>query len=279
MGATRSTIDNFSASKFRAMRVPLPPLNDQVAIADFLDRETAKIDALIEKQLGLVERLEERRAHAVESVLRSNGPLVALGYFVEALPGYAFSSEGFSSDPADIPLLRGVNVKPGRIDWSEPVYWPESAAGALRDYALASGDVVLGLDRPFVGGGTRAAVVQEADLPCLLLQRVLRLRTRRNMDPRFLALLLGTRAFREYATPEFTGVSVPHLSDSQVRAFRAHIPALDQQRAFSEGAFATVSQVDTLKAKAERHIELAQERRSALITAAVTGQLDVGRAA
>nr|NLI50243.1 restriction endonuclease subunit S [Propionibacterium sp.] len=275
VGAVRSTIDNFSAGKFRSMSVPRPPLEEQRAIADFLDRETAKIDALIEKQTELIGLLCERREAVIESALESDGPLVALGYLVECLPGYAFNSEEFSGDEVGVRLLRGINVKPQSTDWSDTVYWPEEPASNLARYRLEVGDIVLGMDRPFIGDGTRVTVIQQTDLPCLLLQRVLRLRARPSSSPRFVFHALMTRSFREYAIPEFTGVSVPHISDKQVRSWRLRVPDLTTQDQLARRVEAEVSQINSVIARTEEFIALAKERRAALITAAVTGQIDV----
>lgn len=68
-GYVGSTIENFSASKYRAMRIPLPPLAKQQAIATFLDRETAKIDALIGKQEQLIATLREYRSALITNAV------------------------------------------------------------------------------------------------------------------------------------------------------------------------------------------------------------------
>lgn len=277
VGATRSTIDNFSASKFAAMRVPVPPITEQLAIADFLDRETAKVDSLIEKQNALVHRLRERREAVVESCLNNRGRAGPLGYFVDCLPGYAFASEDFvEEDPAGaVRLLRGVNLKPRRLEWGDAAFWADDSAQQQHRYSLASGDLVLGMDRPFVSEGTRVAVVTGDDLPALLVQRVLRLRPKRGVNALFVYYMLMTRSFKEYAIPEVTGVSVPHISDKQVRSFIAPIPVESEQDTIVQRLEMETHQIDALIAKAERFVELVRERRSALITAAVTGQIDV----
>lgn len=278
LGATTNQLrdgQSIRYAEFSQIPLPLPPLAEQRGIADYLDRETAKIDALIANQNEMIETLRERRGAVIETVMLEEAKPAPLGYFVEALAGNAFSSEAYLHGDAGVRLLRGINIKPGMLDWSETVRWPEDDLAPYRDFQLSEGDVVLGLDRPFVSGGTRVVAVTKDDLPALLLQRVIRLRARAGIDPSFLYLALQSRAFVEYATPIFTGVSIPHLSDGQVRAFRVPIPNIDRQRKLAQGILLTVAKIDTLIAKVERHIELAKERRSALVTAAVTGQIDV----
>lgn len=270
-----TTFMEISSMSLAGLQLPVPSRAEQTTIADFLGRETAKLDALIEQQNAMIDLLRERRSAVAESVILPEVRAAKLGYFIDVLPGYAFSSEKFSTGDEDVRLLRGINVKPEGLDWTEEVRWPKSEGGSVTRYQLEAGDIVLGLDRPFVAGGTRVARVEAVDLPCLLLQRVLRLRPKHGLTRDFLYLLLASRAFREYAEPEFTGVSVPHLSDAQVRAFRVGIPSEKVQRDLSNAALLEISKIDTLIAKAEQFVELARERRAALITAAVTGQIDV----
>lgn len=274
--------------------VLLPPAGEQRAIADYLDRETAKIDTLIEAQQRFVELLRKRRravvAHAIfrgpddAEVLPNEEPWllptpvhwnrVQLGYVAHTLAGWAFPSEGFSVNPDHTRLLRGVNVKATGTDWSDAVYWDDSGP-ALSAYRLRAGDLVMGMDRPFVGAGVRVCSIREEDLPALLLQRVLRIRPGERCDQGYMRHLMTTGAFFAYLEPLFTGVSVPHISEWQVRKFKMPLPPLDEQRRIVSYLDEQTSKIDRLIAESERLIELSRKRRSALITAAVTGQIDV----
>ena len=181
---------------FLRMAVPVPLLEEQRAIADYLDREIARIDTLIEEQQRLIEMLRERRKALIEKAVfaglwdaeTNNRPeswlpstpvhwrVVQLGFMCDTLAGYAFASDSFSTDDAHARLLRGVNVKPGRIDWAETVYWDTEASAVPSEYELEAGDLVFGMDRPFVGSGVRVTAISSSDLPALLLQRVMRIR-------------------------------------------------------------------------------------------------------
>jgi type I restriction enzyme S subunit len=291
-----ATIPHFTAEKVAALTVPAPSVGQQAAIADFLDRETARIDTLIAKQEKLIETLGERRRSVVEvgvfrGVARNDNlfdsgfkwlphvpadwPVTQLGFVSETLPGFAFPAEKFSSDTSHVKLLRGINIKPGALDWSETVYWESASERTTRTYGLEAGDLVVGMDRPFVTEGVRVARVSDTDLPALLLQRVLRIRSRAGVSNRFLAYVLGTRAFHLYLEPLFTGVSVPHASEWQIRKFRFPLPPPDTQREIVEYLDENLEAIDSLIRRAHRFIDLVRERRAALITAAVTGQIDV----
>lgn len=261
--------------RLATIRVPLPSLDVQRRLAVFLDRETAEIDAMDAELNGLIQTLQERRSVSIESVLANSGRRAKLGYFVDTLAGNAFSAREFSRDDRDIRLLRGVNVKPHGTDWTEAVYWPKAQADGLDRYFLEPGDVALGMDRPFVSTGTRAVIITQEDLPALLLQRVLRLRPLANGSPQFLLLLLMTKEFEHYATPETTGISVPHISEGQVLDFPVAIPSTVEQKQLADRVLSEVKEVDEMIADANHLKLLLAERRSTLITEVVTGKKEV----
>lgn len=288
-------IQNLDQTSYFDERFPFPPIGDQRRIADFLDRETAQIDALIAKQEQLIRGLRERRESICSDTvfggmrgdtLRNNSepwlpampatwPIAQLGFATDTLAGYAFPSDGFTDNPSDTRLLRGINVKPGLVDWTEVVYWDESLTPVPSRYKLKPGDLVLGMDRPFIGSGVRLASISGDDTPTLLLQRVLRIRPLATSDRGYLRHLFSTRSFYMYLEPMFTGVSVPHVSEWQVRKYRIPLPSISEQREISSYLDQKTSGIDALIAKAEEFIGLARERRAALITDVVTGRIDV----
>lgn len=235
-----TTFMELSATQMAALELPSPPLGEQRAIADYLDRETARIDTLIEEQQLLIEMLRGRRKAVVERAVfcglddapstgnpepwlpdtPAHWPVVQLGFLSDTLAGYAFSSDGFSAHEDHVRLLRGVNVKPGVVDWSDVVYWDTQTQPVPVEYSLSPGDLVFGMDRPFVGAGVRVAPVADDDLPALLLQRVMRIRSKAVADSSYLRYAVATDAFLDYLEPLFTGVSVPHVSEWQVASSR-----------------------------------------------------------
>ncbi|MGC9671423.1 restriction endonuclease subunit S [Planosporangium sp. 12N6] len=292
MGSTHQTIYQKDAA---TLQIVVPPLEEQRAIADYLDRETARIETLIEEQQRLIEMLRGRRKAVVEQAvfsglegapMKSNAEpwlpptpchwrVVQLGFVSDTAAGYAFPSDGFSSDEGHVRLLRGVNVKPGRINWTDTVYWDVETAAVPSEFVLEVGDLVFGMDRPFVGGGVRVASISDNDLPALLLQRVMRIRPNDEAGRGYMRYVMSTDVFFNYLEPLFTGVSVPHVSEWQVRKFKMPFPPLDEQKSIAAYLDKQTTKIDILIAEAERFIELARERWAALITAAVTGQIDV----
>ncbi|MBM7785544.1 restriction endonuclease subunit S [Tenggerimyces flavus] len=282
-------------SDLQAMTVPLVSADGQRVIADYLDRETASIDTLIEEQQRLIEMLRGRRRAVVEQAVFSGldgGPMtinaeswlpptpshwrvVQLGFVSDTVAGYPFPSNGFSADEDHVRLLRGVNVKPGRINWADTVYWDVEATAVPSEFVLEVGDLVFGMDRPFVGGGVRVAAVSGNDLPTLLLQRVMRIRPISEAGRGYMRYVMSTDAFLTYLEPQFTGVSVPHVSEWQVRKFKMPFPPLDEQKSIAAYLDGQTAKIDVLLEETERFIAIARERRAALVTAAVTGQIDV----
>jgi len=278
------------------MTVALPPVGEQTAIAAFLDRETVKIDALIAEQKKLIALLAEKRqatiSHAVTKGLNPEAPMkdsgVAwlgdvpqhwkvgkAGFYISVLPGYAFPSTGFSLDDSNFKLLRGINVGVGELKWDEVVYWSRTEDDGLAAFELQEGDVVIGMDRPLISSGMRVALVKKQDLPCLLLQRVAKVKPGALLDGRFIMRLLSSRAFEAHFAPETTGVSVPHISGEQISSFVIPVPPLNEQQLICDFLETEFAKLVNLTCEAELAITLLRERRCALIAAAVTGQIDV----
>ncbi|NJL28052.1 MAG: hypothetical protein HC897_09195 [Thermoanaerobaculia bacterium] len=266
-----------NSTKLRNFSMPLPHLIAQHAIAAFLDRETAKIDALLAKKERLIELLQEKRAALTENAARGehSSPETKLGYYVDLLPGYAFPSDEFSCDSADIRLLRGVNISTDGIRWDDTVLWPMTAAARFEAYKLREGDLVFGMDRPWISTGIRVAEVTAADLPALVLQRVARLRAKQGLLQRYLKLVLSSPQFLAYFEPILTGISVPHVSPEQILSFRLRLPTLAAQEAICQRAQVDSVKLDALISKAREAIDRLKELRTALISAAVTGKIDV----
>lgn len=278
------------------MPIVLPPLDEQTTIAAFLDRETGKIDALVAEQEKLIALLKEKRqaviSYAVTKGLNPAAPMKdsgiewlgkvpahwkvgKCGFYLSILSGFAFPSAGFSHDESDTKLLRGINVGVSRLRWDETVYWDRSPNDGLDVYEMQAGDIVIGMDRPLISEGIRVAKVQEDDLPCLLLQRVASLKTSETLNPDYLMALLSSEMFVAHFSPDTTGVSVPHISPEQINNFVIPVPPIVEQHEITAFLDRETVKFDTLTAEAQRGIELLKERRSALISAAVTGKIDV----
>ena len=156
-----------------------------------------------------------------------------LGGLCDVQVGPAFKSEVFRSAPDGTRLLRGINLGPQGTRWDEVYLWPDERLEEFRRFLLNEGDVCIAMDATFTSGGQiRAARMASIDLPALLVQRVARLRARPDsgLDQDFLALVVGSGAFRGHLSDRQTGAFAPHISATDLKSFSISLPPLPVQR-------------------------------------------------
>lgn len=291
-----TTFLELSSDELGAFRVPVPPTPEQAAIAAFLDCETGKIDALVEEQRRLIDLLKEKRQAVIsQAVTKGLDPhakmkpsgvewlgevpehwtVTKLGRYISILSGFVFPSTGFSMEDEDVRLLRGINVGVGNIRWDEVVYWRRQDGDGLDRFELKEGQIIVGMDRPWIADGVRVARVTADDVPSLLLQRVTAISCKASVSDDFAYLLLTSQNFVAYFTPDMTGVSVPHLSPEQIELFTVAVPSPTEQIEIVAFVRKETRRIEALLSEAEGAVRLLLERRSALISAAVTGKIDV----
>ncbi|OFR88747.1 hypothetical protein HMPREF2863_10565 [Micrococcus sp. HMSC067E09] len=260
---------------FERVPLPEPPMKEQRRIADYLDRETTTIDALIEKQQRLRSVLKERRQELVRAHLADVGPQVQLRHLVvrERPMTYGILQAGEHDDggvpyigPADISRVGGT---PALQDLRRTTV--EIAAQYQRS-TLRPGDLVASIGPAY---GHVMEVSEELD-GANLTQDTVRLA----LDPdraerRYLMWVLQGAASRDFWNFEITGATFRRLNLGTLARTPVPLPSLNEQREIADHLDRETAKIDALIAKAERFIELAQERRAALITAAVTGQIEI----
>ena len=280
--------------------IPLPPPDEQAAIVRFLEHANRKIDAFIRAKRKLIGLLNEQKQAIIQRIvsrgLDTNAPVkpsgipwlgdipkhwevLRLGRAINLATGFPFKSEGFTQKESATRLLRGINVTPAGLRWDTTVRWERTASDGLDPFALEVGDIILGMDRPIIASGVRAARVEAKDVPSLLLQRVARLRPTERLDGSFLLLLLRGKPFADYIAPIFTGISVPHLSPEQIMGFKVMLPPKHEQKEIVRHAERETAALSTAITRTEREIALMQEYRTRLTADVVTGKLDVRPAA
>jgi type I restriction enzyme, S subunit len=285
---------------FKMIYTPQPPLEEQAAIVRFLDYANGRLERAIRAKRQVIALLREQKQAIIHrAVTRSLDPTVPLkpsgipwlgkipkhwevqrlGRAIRLITGFPFASGGFTRSEKDVRLLRGINVTPSGVRWDAVVRWTRKPGDRLDQFALEVGDIVLGMDRPIIGSGVRAATIEEKDTPSLLLQRVARLWPTNNLEAKFLLLLLRGRLFAEYMAPIFTGISVPHLSPEQIKGFKVMLPPIPEQRAIVTFIESDTIGVSTAIARLEREISLLREYRTRLVADVVTGKLDLRKAA
>ncbi|MFC9755941.1 restriction endonuclease subunit S [Streptomyces sp. NPDC056921] len=258
--------------------LPVPPLEEQRVIAEYLDRETARIDTLIEEQQRLIEMLSERRVAKVAETLEGHERTQVRRLVDHDRPmTYGILQCGEPIDggvvyigPSDI---QGEGLSPYRYALRTTA--PEIAS-AYRRSVLKGGDVVVSIG-PAYG---KVAVVSDDLDGANLTQDTVRLALRPDLvDTRFFVWALLSRQTAEYWDYQIMGATFRRLNLGTLARTPIPLPAIHEQRRIAEYLDEQTAKIDTLIAEAERFIELSRERRSALITEAVTGQIDVRGAA
>ena len=149
----------------------------------------------------------------------------------DLLTGHAFASDQYvDAADASIRLLRGDNVTPGQLRWTDAKLWTIPYGKALSRYEMQNGDIVIAMDRPIINSGLKISIVGERDLPCLLVQRVARIRAKPSADQAYLSHVLGSRHFVEHLKGQKTETAVPHISPKDIRSYKFATPSKAEQQ-------------------------------------------------
>jgi type I restriction enzyme S subunit len=279
----------------------VPPVHEQQRIATFLDRETAKIDALVEEQRRLIELLKEKRqaviSHAVTKGLDPNAPMKDSGvewlgevpahWEVKRVKDCTLSIEqGWSPQCDAFPVesrdewgvLKVGCVNAGYFDPSENKAFPIELK-PMPELGVVAGDVLISRanTRELVG---RAAVATENHSNLMICDKLYRIRLReRTCSPTFLGAYLGASNVRGQIELSATGASssMVNIGQATILELAIPVPPTAEQIAIARQLDQERLRIDGLVAASESAIALLQERRSALISAAVTGKIDVRR--
>jgi len=135
--------------------------------------------------------------------------------------------------------------------------WIKESAAGLEAFFLADGDLVIGMDRTWVNSGLKIARIRVDDLPCLLVQRVARLRAIDNLDQDFMAQCVSSHSFEQYVKGNQTETAVPHISSQQIRDFPIHLPPLPEQHKIAEILRTwdvAIEKLDTISVKMQQEV-------------------------
>jgi type I restriction enzyme, S subunit len=270
--------------------LPVPPLPEQIQIATFLDRETAKIDALVAEQRRLMELLKEKRqaviSHAVTRGLNPNAPMKPSGiewlgnvpehWEVKRLKhispfvtvGVVVNPSTFVSDDG-YPFIYGGDVREGVIDWENSRRITSESSEANSKTRLKAGDLLT----VRVGAPGITAVVpaecEGGNCASVMLVR------QGHFNSHWLCFAMNTRIVRFQVEVVQYGAAQEQFNISHAINFWSPTPPRGEQDEIAEFLVAESLRFDSLTAETQRAIDLLQERRTALISAAVTGQIDV----
>lgn len=257
------------------IKMPHPGRAEQQAIADYLDRETARIDTLIEEQQRLVEMLRERREVEIRHTLLAG---------VDEAPTKSSGVALLGEIPRHwhmVPARYLCTITTGSEDSgnaSEDGQYPFYVRGreilSIDRYSF-DGEAVM---TPGDGQGGTGKVFHYFDGKFEAHQRVYVFKDFDGVTGPFFYYFLST-FLRPVALAGSNTVTMESLRRPLLADFKVAVPPIDEQRRITEYLDEQTAKLDELVAETERFIELSRERRAALITAAVTGQIDVREAA
>ena len=263
-----STFLELSGDALASTLVVVPPTAEQRAISDYLDIETGRIDALISKKRRMIELLWERWNVWVRQVLRSGYPVLPLKRKWQLIdckhrtPSYV--DDGY-------PVMSPGDIAPGRLDVSRAHRFIDEC-----DFR----DLASGIRRPKRGdiiysrnASIGIASYVDTDRPFSMGQDVC-LITSNEMDQLYLMYVLNSVGADQLEAQKI-GTTFSRVNMSQIENIDIPVPDLTDQRKLSCRFDKMFSQVSRARDAFQQQIDLLQERRQALITAAVTGQLDI----
>ncbi|WP_166788752.1 restriction endonuclease subunit S [Cryobacterium sp. TMT4-31] len=274
----RTTEVPFSALRTVDAYIPRPI--EQGQIAEYLDRETGQIDALIAKQERLVEALTERldaQWSGLVAGLERECPIVQLRRVVSSIVDGPFGSSLTSAHYSDsgARVIRLGNIGVFEFKSVDEAFIPLEYAAQLGNHAVVAGDVLvagLGDEKMPLG---RATIVPLGLGPAIVKADCYRVRPTSVLVPEFLAWMLSSPQLREQFRVLSRGSTRSRLNTAVVREARLALPPLDEQKAVLKRFVEARQEFVALSVKARQMAEVLMERRQALISAAVTGKIDV----
>ncbi len=298
--ATRQEIINLSSGggqpnvnqeKIASLKVSAPAYDLQEKIANFLDHETAKIDTLIAKQQELIKLLKEKRqaviSHAVTKGLNPKAPMrdsgvewlgevpahwviAKLSFRFEVLLGKMLDEKKITGNFLG-PYLRNTDVQWDRIN-TEELPQMDFRPDEMNRYSVKKGDLIV-----CEGGEIGRCAIWEKDEPCFYQKALHRLRPLNSLTDsvRFMFYLLFNAVHQERFISGAGKSTIAHLPAETFRQFKFGFPPKQEQVEIAIFLEKQKIQYDLLEARASLQIGLLQERRTALISAAVTGKIDV----
>ena len=289
--ATGSTYDAVTAANVGDLPVLLPQQVEQRAIAAFLDRETAKIDGLVERKERLIELLQEKRTalitRAVTRGLDPNVPMKDSGVeWLGEIPAHWDIAPVYARYEVALGKMldtkRVTGESSGRYLRNVDVQWDAVNVEDLPKMDFPSSERNRYLLRPedllvCEGGEVGRTAIWDGELDeCFYQKAIHRMRPWSDSEiPRFFYFLMYALAKRGVFTAGGNPNTIDHLTAVQLRHYRVPFPGTSEQHSITVFLDRKTAKIDALIAKVDEAIDHLREFRTALISAAVTGKIDV----
>lgn len=290
-----STRDKLTQAAMNDIALPFPQIEIQERIANFLDEQTGRIDALIAEKEALLLKLSESRYSYVSQLMSkgltstpslsktsfpelgsvpSHWTVKRLKFLGEVRSGIAKGKDHGEKDTVSLPYLRVANVQDGYVDLTE-VLEIEVGAQEVERFLLKKGDVLMneGGDNDKLGRGT----VWEGQIyPCVHQNHVFAVRMFDTGLAEWVARFTSTDAARTYFfLRSKQSTNLASINQTNVRELPVPMPPAEEREAILAEIRRSAKATSELVEHVKEHIDHLKEYRASLISHAVTGQLDL----
>ena len=236
--------EHLSDKDFLQMKIPCPPVEEQIYAINVLDKAAALIEQRKQQLMELDNLIKARFVEMFGDPLSNplNWRRDKADNHIDFLSGFPFDSSKYTED--GIKICGGLIIMPQRIDWNSCKHW--RSVDGYENYTLQANDIVMALDRPWISEGFKIAMVNAEHLPALLIQRTARIRAT-DINQHYLMYYFLIGGFDKHCS--ITGSLVPHISAKDIRSYPIMLPPLPLQESFA----AFVEQVDKSKVAEATH--------------------------
>ncbi|MFK8182791.1 MAG: restriction endonuclease subunit S [Phormidesmis sp.] len=300
LATSSSAQPKLNKDDFKSVVVVVPPLSEQTQIALFLDHETSRIDALIAEQARLIALLKEKRqaviSHAVTKGCDPSVPMKDSGvewlgeipehWGVKRLKFLVFDIEGgaspqchsYSPREGEWGVLKSGCVNGGVFNAQESKTLPKEISPTL-ELKVSKGDVLMSRASGSINLIGSVAIVEAQPRANLLLSdKTFRLKLRPEIiDSHFFVTVMGTSLVRLQIRQAISGAEglANNIAQSNIKEFTLPYPPINEQKQIIHAIGRQIDRIQNLSNTSGKTLTLLKERRSALISAAVTGKIDV----
>lgn len=241
---------------YKNEKLPNHTSNEQAQIVHVLDLICNQITKRNEQLSKLDELVKSRFVEMFGdwSINPYKYDIEALEKHIDVLSGFPFDSALYVED--GINICGGLIIMPHQIKWNECKHWKTTYG--YEDYMLCMNDIVMALDRPWIGEGFKIAKIDKTHLPALLIQRTARIRAI-DINQEYLYYCFDNCGFENHCN--ITGSLVPHISLKDIKSFEIMIPPKNLQNQFAD----FVTQVEKQKATVQQSIDKLETLKKSLM--------------
>lgn len=274
-----------------AIKIPLPPLQEQKEIAEFLDSKCEKIQNYIDKKQKLITLLQEKKQALINEVVTKglnpnieskNSGIEYLGLIphhweVVKVKYIATTNIGLVYDPSEIatnenvgyPVLRANNIQNGKIDYKDVIY----VAKKIDDKQLAiSGDLLMCVRNGSENLLGKTAKIENNNFSFGAFTAIIR-----SDLNNYLYWIFQTEMLKKSISSFIVSIGIGQISQDDIKNFKIPLPPLQEQKEIAAFLDSKVAQIDSVIEKTKKQIELVKEYKNTLINEAVCGRINLER--